>query len=250
MPTNAVNYLPALTTISAAGFALALFRHWRRRSQARHLMWWTIGVACFGLATFAEAITIATGWHAPVFRMWYIFGALLGGAPLAQGTVYLLMRKRTADRLAIGLVAYVAIAAGLVLAAPLTAPATESVELSGQALDWGWVRLLTPVVNLYATVFLVGGAAWSAIRYRRQSGSASLVAGNWLIAVGAILPAIGGSLARAGVTEVLYVTEFVGLLAIWAGYRVISTGRADRAETPNKSGVHHGGIPPSATPDR
>jgi hypothetical protein len=41
-----------------------------------------------------------------------------------------------------------------------------------------------------------------------------------LIAVGAILPGIGGAFTRFGHTEVLYVTELLGLLFIYAGYRL------------------------------
>jgi len=41
-----------------------------------------------------------------------------------------------------------------------------------------------------------------------------------LIAIGAILPGIGGTATRMGHTEVLYVTEILGLLMIWAGYRI------------------------------
>ena len=36
----------------------------------------------------------------------------------------------------------------------------------------------------------------------------------------AILPGIGGAATRAGYTEVLYVTELVGLLCMWVGYRM------------------------------
>ena len=43
---------------------------------------------------------------------------------------------------------------------------------------------------------------------------------TFLIAVGAILPGIGGSFTRFGYVEVLYVTELLGLLVIWAGYRL------------------------------
>ncbi|MDX1579642.1 MAG: hypothetical protein R3266_14245, partial [Gemmatimonadota bacterium] len=43
--------------------------------------------------------------------------------------------------------------------------------------------------------------------------------GNAYIAVGAILPGIGGSFTRFGHVEVLYVTELVGLILIWIGYR-------------------------------
>ncbi len=210
-----------LTTALAVVFTIVLYRHWRGRPQARYLMWWLIGVVCFGLGALAEALTAITGWHGPVFRLWYIAGALLGGAPLAQGTVYLLFAKRTADRLAIGLIAYVAMAAGFVIATPLAAPAADSNLLSGKVIEWEWVRLLTPLVNMYAVVFLVGGAAWSAVQYRRRGDTSSRVLGNWLIAIGAILPAMGGAMARAGAAEALYVTELAGLLTIWAGYRII-----------------------------
>jgi hypothetical protein len=43
--------------------------------------------------------------------------------------------------------------------------------------------------------------------------------GNVLIAVGALLPGIGGAFTRFGYTEVLYVTELIGLCLVYAGYR-------------------------------
>ena len=42
--------------------------------------------------------------------------------------------------------------------------------------------------------------------------------GNVLIAIGAILPGIGGSFTRFGYTEVLYVTELIGSDTIFTGY--------------------------------
>ena len=44
--------------------------------------------------------------------------------------------------------------------------------------------------------------------------------GNWLIAVGALLPGIGGTFTRFGHVEVLYVTEFIGIITIWVGYHL------------------------------
>jgi hypothetical protein len=43
-----------------------------------------------------------------------------------------------------------------------------------------------------------------------------------LIAVGAILPGIGGSFAKVGMVEVLYVGECIGIMLIWIGDRVCS----------------------------
>ena len=74
-------------------------------------------------------------------------------------------------------------------------------------------------VAIYAFIFLVGGAALSAWRFRRQPEARHRVIGNVLIAVGALLPGIGGMATRFGHTEVLYVMELIGLILIAFGYR-------------------------------
>ncbi len=225
MSTNLIHYLPVITTAVAAAFFRVLWLHWRRNPSARYVMWWMIGVGLFGLGTLTEALTTIFGWQEPIFRTWYIAGALLGGAPLAQGTVYLLLPRQIADRLAVALVTYVAIAAAFVVATPIISELVEPNRLSGEVMAWQWVRLFSPLINLYAVVFLIGGAIWSAWRYWRVGDASSRVLGNILIAVGAILPGIGGGFARAGTIEVLYVMELIGLLLIWAGYRAISGDR-------------------------
>jgi len=48
------------------------------------------------------------------------------------------------------------------------------------------------------------------------------VLGNTFIALGGLLPGIGGGFTRFGHVEVLYVTELIGLLLILAGYRRIT----------------------------
>ena len=224
--TNLIHYLPLVTTVVAGAFFRVLWRHWRRNPSARYVLWWMIGVGFYGLGTLTEAVTTVFGWSEPVFRTWYVAGALLGAAPLAQGTVYLLLPKRTADRLAVALVTYVAMASAFVVATPLLLDLVETNRLDGDVMAWQWVRLFSPLVNLYAVVFLIGGAIWSAWKYRGRGDAPNRVSGNVLIAVGAILPGIGGSFARAGVIEVLYVTELIGLALIWIGYRVIAGDRA------------------------
>ena len=237
MELSLVHYLPIATTFTAAAFASVLYRHWKRKPGARYLLWWMIGVALYGVGTLTEATTTVFGWSEPVFRSWYVAGALLGAAPLAQGTVYLLVPRRVADRLAVAVITYIAIASAFVIATPLSMELVESHRLSGEVMEWQWVRLFSPLVNLYAVVFLIGGAIWSAVRYRRQGISGGRVRGNVLIAVGAILPGVGGSFARAGVVEVLYVTELVGLLLIWAGYRAMATSRAPTIHAAQESQV-------------
>ncbi|MBW7883724.1 MAG: hypothetical protein H3C34_14015 [Caldilineaceae bacterium] len=223
---NLIHYIPVLTTIVSAAFAIVLFRRWAEKRTATYLLWWGIGVFMYGLGTLTESLTTIFGWNELVFRVWYISGALFGAAPLAQGTVYLLFSRRVATILAVVLVLYGTVAAVFVLLTPIDMSLVETYRLSGRVMEWGWVRLFSPFINLYALIFLVGGAAWSAWQYWRKKGMGSRVAGNVLIAAGALLPGIGGSMTRIGYVEVLYVTEIIGITLIWLGYYVMVSDRA------------------------
>lgn len=220
MQPTFVHYIPVLTTLLTVPFALEIFRRWRAFPERMHLLWWAIGVATYGAGTFTEAWTTLFGWNPVIFRSWYITGALLGGAPLAQGSVYLLMKRKTADVLTVLLILYVIGASIAVSLAPIDYAAVEAHRLSGRVFEWGWVRLFSPVVNLYAVIFLIGGAVLSAIRYSADPSTRHRMWANVFIAIGAILPGIGGTATRMGYTEVLYVTELMGLLLIWTGYRI------------------------------
>lgn len=216
---RAVLHLPILTTVCSAVFATALFRRLRRRGGGPHLFWWGIGMVTYGVGTFTESWTTLFGWHPVIFKLWYVFGAFLGGYPLAQGSIYLLSNRRFADWSARIVTTIIGIGAIAVFLSPLDLSAVETHRLSGQALAWQEVRWMTPLINLYSLLFLAGGAALSAYRYRRDVERRDRYVGNIYIATGAILPGIGGTMTRFGLVEALYVTELVGLLLIFVGYR-------------------------------
>jgi len=220
MQPTFVHYIPVVTTILSVVFALEIYRRWQRFPERLHLLWWAIGVTVYGMGTFTEAWTTLFGWNIVIFRAWYITGALLGGAPLAQGSVYLLLKPRAAHVLTTLLVLYVIAASICVVMAPVNLAAVEPHRLTGSVFLWPWVRLFSPLVNLYAVIFLIGGAVLSALRYSADPATRHRMWANVLIAIGAILPGIGGTATRMGYTEVLYVTELLGLLLIWAGYRI------------------------------
>ena len=224
MSASLVHYIPIVTTILAVPFAVEIYRRYRAHPDRLHLLWWAIGIATYGVGTFTEATTTLVGWNEPTFRAWYISGALLGGAPLAQGTVYLLLGKRTAHLLTTILIAYVAVASVFVVLSPIDYSQVEAHRLTGRVLEWQWVRAFSPLVNLYAVVFLIGGAILSALRYSADPSTRHRVYANVLIAFGAILPGIGGTATRMGYVEVLYVTELVGLILTWMGYRMSAVG--------------------------
>ena len=214
---SGVHYIPILTTIISLTFGAILFRRYLIRGGTHHL-WWSGGVLAYGLGTGLEGCITLLGNSVGLTKAWYIAGALLGGYPLAQGSVYFHFSRNTANRLTGLTLPLLVLLSLLVVFSPVQAASMESFRPSGDLLLWQWIRWFTPIINLYAVVFLVGTAAWSAWHFARRAGDASRAIGNALIATGAMLPGIGGVMAKVGAVEVLYVGEFFGIILIWIGY--------------------------------
>jgi hypothetical protein len=214
--------LPLLSSVLSFIFALSVFRRYLRRRRP-HLLVWSIGLVFYAVGGFCEAYYGGLGWNALIFRLWYLCGAILVAAWLGQGTVYLLAKRRWAHGLMVILVVASLYGAVRVFTAKLDpALMTESVhtgsELSGHAIVTPGVRLLTPFFNLYGTVTLVGGAAWSAWIFWRKRVLLHRTIGNILIAAGAILPAFGGTFSRFGVPNALYIGELLGAVLMFIGF--------------------------------
>jgi len=225
-------YIPIITTLFSVFFTIEIYQHYKKR-KTKYLLWWTIGVITFGLGTLSESVNILFGWSELNLRYWYIVGALLGGFPLAQGSVYLLMNRKFANFSTIVILTVIAIASVFVMFTPLTIPETFDNKLTGAVFSWQWVRYFSPLINIYAFLFLVGGAIYSAIRYYKLGHREAAFKGNIYIAIGGLLPGIGGSFTRMGYVEVLFVTELLGLLLIYIGYRIIKLDKRVKAN-PNK----------------
>ncbi|MDP3045930.1 MAG: hypothetical protein Q8O07_00425 [Chloroflexota bacterium] len=214
--------LPFASCIISFVFAGFVFRRYLQR-RGLHLLLWAVGMVFYGIGGFAEAYYVAVGWQPTVYRLWYLFGAILVAAWLGQGTVYLLVRRRWAHVCMAILGAASLFALYRVFAAELNPALMSSslhtgAELSGQAIVSGGVRTLTPFFNVYGTVALVGGAAWSAWIFWRKRILPHRVVGNVLIAAGALLPAFGGTFSRFGVPGALYLAEFLGAILMFAGF--------------------------------
>ncbi len=109
-----ISYIPVLTTLFSVFFLCRIVPHYLSK-RSPYLLWWTLGVLTFGLGTLTESINAIFGWTEWNTKVWYIVGALLGGYPLAQGTIYLLMKKRFADISALVCSAVILVAAVCVL---------------------------------------------------------------------------------------------------------------------------------------
>lgn len=214
--------VPALSALLGLISALLILRRFFCRGGT-HLLFWGLGAVMYGIGSLCESLHGALGWNPLVFRLWYLFGAVLVAAWLGQGTVFLLVRKPVALSMLGVLVAGSIYAALRVFAAELdptlmSSSSQAAVELSGRAIVTPGVRLLTPFFNVYGTLALVGGALWSALALHRKRILPHRVAGATLVAAGAMLPALGGALSRARLPYVLYVGELAGILLILLGF--------------------------------
>lgn len=219
-----MHYLPIFSTVITFAFAVAVFNRFRVRHGA-HLLLWSIGLVLYGIGTLTEVIMLFT-FNAIALKLWYLSGAMLTAAWLGQGTINLLVRRRgIAPTLNIILIIVSLLAVGVVLLAPIT-PAAASYNLtqplSAQYKDIltrsGIMVLLTILLNTYGTLTLVGGAIYSAFIFWRKKVLFNRMVGNILIAVGAILPAVGGTFVQRGVPDYLYVSEFLGAILMYIGF--------------------------------
>jgi hypothetical protein len=86
-------FLPAITSVLALVFSAALFDQWRERRGGFQLIW-AIGMLFYGIAAGAEAIAATAGWNEPLYRTWYLTGAVWTAGWLGLGTAFLLSRTR------------------------------------------------------------------------------------------------------------------------------------------------------------
>jgi hypothetical protein len=214
--------LPFISSLISFVFAFFIFKRYAVKRRA-HLMLWGIGMIFYGIGGFCEGYYGAFGWNPIIYRLWYLFGAILVAAWLGQGTVYLLANRKWANVLMVVLLLGSLYGTYKVFSAQLdpnllTTSVHTGSELSGHAIITEGVRSLTPIFNLYGTVFLVGGAVYSSWIFFRKRVLLHRTIGNILIAVGAIAPAFGGAFSRMGIPAALYIGELIGALLMFIGF--------------------------------
>ncbi len=210
-----ITVIPLVSGIVSAIFAIAVLDQFFARRKPYQLIW-AIGLFMYSISTMTEFWTGAWGLNQTVYRLWYLFGAILVAAYLGMGTLYLLARPRVSHTIMIVLLVASAYAAFKVFSVSLDLSSLH--QLSGEAMPDG-VRLMTPFFNTFGTIALVGGAIYSAVVYRRHRIMPHRVTSNILIAVGAMLPAIGGTLMRLGWSlTAFYSLELAGIIIIFIGF--------------------------------
>ena len=224
--------LPFASTAVMLIFTLSVFQRYRARRNPAFLFW-GIGLAMFGLGSFAEAY-LSLAWSPIVFVIWYLFGAALNAAWLGHGTLNLLVKKPWVRVVTIILVVGSLIAGVLMLTMPLDASAFQagtpiSEQYRAIMPQGAPVRMTTPFFNIYGLLTLVGGAIYSAYLFWRKRVLPNRVVGNILIAVGALSIGLASSLTRLGYGQYLYIGELLAAILMYIGFRAAAGPAPERA---------------------
>jgi hypothetical protein len=199
-------FIPFASAIISFIFSFFIFKRYAEKRRP-HLLLWGLGMVFYGIGGFCEAYFGALGWNDIIFRMWYLFGAILVAAFRVFG-------------------------AQLDPTLVTTSVHTGS-ELSGHAIVTPGIRTLTPFFNIYGVVTLVGGAVYSAWIFYRKRVLLHRTIGNILIAVGALAPAFGGAFSRFGIPGALYIGELLGATLIFLGFLRATTPMEEKqTQTP------------------
>lgn len=217
--------------IRVACFATVAFDYVRRPKLDKLI--WSIAFALFGYSVLAEIIGGTLGWTSFLARSYFVCGAILVVGYLAIGELFLIARRPVAwTALAIlGVVSVVSIGA------VAQSPVTGDLGAEGwRALNRSGLLLFLAIgVNTIGTLILVGGALWSASRFRRLRTMRHRMFGCIGIAIGTLVTASGGVLTRLGHEEFLYISMAAGIAMIYWGY-LLARSPARAALEPVRAG--------------
>lgn len=248
---------PAMTALLGFVYTWLLLRQWLQRRKMHQLMW-TIGFLFYAVAALMEAWSEYVGhWSPTTYRIYIVLAATMVGF-LGNGTCYLIFKKRTWGDiyLAFNIVGLVVFLWGTFNVDLIMENLKAGIVVGGTALGsaTSFPRVMSLPFNIIGSLFLLGGSAWSIIKFLPKKEYRYRVWANVLIIVGTLVIAGAGSMARAGVTQGLYVAEMIASAILLAGFLMASTlekgakaavaaSREQRAAAANDAGADAGAGP-------
>lgn len=217
---------PAMTAALGFVYMGLLVVQWFKRRKMHQLMW-AIGFLFYAVAAVMEAWSESTGsWDPTVYRFYIVFAASLVGF-LGNGTLYLITKKRTWGDvyLAINLVLLGVFLYGTLNADLLMENLVPGIVVGGKALGESgtFPRIMSLPFNIPGSLILLGGAAWSVVKFMPKKEYRYRAWANVLIFIGTLIIAAAGSMARLGASAGLYVGEMVASAVLLAGFLMAST---------------------------
>jgi hypothetical protein len=226
-------FFPLVAAVVAVVFAVMLFRRFARSKSTAQLAW-GVAMAMYAAASFAVANGTYGGWDKTLFKIYWLFGAMLNVPFLALGSIALL-RKVPLTWLAMLIVAAATLYGfGVVLTSGLdTSPMTAKpfdIPRGKEVWDGALAGKLGSAYSIPAYLVVV---AIAFLTSRRGEVPRERVRANWLIAAGATIVALGGfTLARLARGAFFSIFLALGISVMFAGFMTASAPPRARAPEP------------------
>lgn len=210
---------PALTATLGFVYVGLLVKQWYERRKP-HQLAWAVGFLFYAVAAVMEAVSEYTGtWDPTVYRFYIVLAASMVGF-LGLGTLYLITKKKTLGNiyLVFNLVALGVFLYGVFTTTLITENLVAGITVGGSALgeSMSFPRAMSFAFNIPGSLLLLGGSAWSVVKFWPKPEYRYRSWANVLIFVGTLIIAGAGSMARAGQTVGLYPGEMVAsALLLW-----------------------------------
>ncbi|MBI5305352.1 MAG: hypothetical protein HY868_24695 [Chloroflexi bacterium] len=218
MITNAL--ISGADVILSIIFTALVLRQYLARRKIYQLTW-SVALALWTIAVFAELIATFAGWSAWTYRAYYAAGALLVSAWLGMGTLYLILAKAHADRIQGALAVTSLLGVILIVGWPIAPEQLQTTAeqfLPLRVFPFFPVQLALIGLNIFGTISFVGGGLWSAYKFARTRAMSERARATALIATGGLIAATAHSLGALGGIELFRVSELFALIFIFAGF--------------------------------
>ncbi len=227
-----------IAALAATFFAADLYRDYSSKPRP-HVATYGAGILMFGIATWSLFYGLTFGWNGPVYRAFFLFGAILNIPVLAIGSMFLVVGRKSGHVATIAIGALAAISTTLTLTVPFENPLpTSGIPIDIFPLGFS-PRLFAIIGGALGTTVLVSLSVTSLIRFWNKNRS--LVWGNALIVAGVGAAAWRGTGLALGDGTGFALSLLLAVSLIWAGYKVASGKRKSppdqKAETDSQSGV-------------
>lgn len=213
--------VPLLAGVVAGVFAAKVWGQWSVRRRPHQLAWAT-GLTLYAVATLVDAYVATEGWSVGAYRLFFAVAASNVGF-LGLGTILLARSGLWGRGFALVVVALALVAALGQFSVPLDARQPVTIDGETRAFaEWGSdlgakpiefphpARIAFLVLNVVGGLALIGGALLSWWQTRR--------AGVLLIAAGALLPFLGGSLSTLFAVDLRVLMQLLGISVMFVGY--------------------------------
>ncbi len=201
--------MPLIAGVLALAISVVLARMYVQKRRMHHLLW-AVGMLFWAISDFTQLYAIVASWTVFIYLA-YFFGSIMLAGFLGAGTIYLVFPKSriSSGYLWFNIVFGVALAVSLVLT-PLNSSALQAAVTGANPISSPIVNDIAAIINIPALFAFAGGALYSYIRTRRIYAL--------LITIGAVIPALGGTLAAILIPQFLPFTDFFGILFLGVGF--------------------------------